>query len=322
LPRQAVCSLGHRLYAFWERFREDFKTQTRDGSDYAYHYLSGLLRMDTKRHFAGIGREAGISGQNLQHFMSASPWSGQAVCRRVQEELKATPELTASGVLLIDESADEKAGDKSAGVGRQYNGRLGKVEMSQVAVLLSYLNLKVAQGFWSWIDGALFLPEVWFGDSHETLRQRLGVPPEMRFKTKVELAWELIERALAANIPFDLVGFDCLYGRESVSCAPRCARPASSTWRKCRRIPQSTWTLPSWVCRPASLSVAASLRPSRSWPGRRCAWTDLARAAALAGRSGQGHRSGGVVRPVCRPPGLDGARGRGGGGVAGDAEGK
>lgn len=140
MPRQAVSSLGHRLYTFWERFREDFRTTTRDGSGYAYHYLSGLLRMDTKRHFAGIGREVGISGQNLQHFMSESPWSGPAVCRRVQEELKATPELIAGGVLLIDESADEKAGAKSAGAGRQYNGRLGKVEMSQVAVLLSYLN--------------------------------------------------------------------------------------------------------------------------------------------------------------------------------------
>jgi SRSO17 transposase len=103
--------------------------------------------METQRHFAGISREVGINGQKLQHFMSESPWSGQAVCRRVQEELKATPELIAGGVLLIDESADEKAGDQSVGAGRQYNGRLSKVEMSQVAVLLSYLNLKVVQGF-------------------------------------------------------------------------------------------------------------------------------------------------------------------------------
>jgi SRSO17 transposase len=61
----------------------------------------------------------------------------------------------------------------------------------------------------------LFLPEVWFGDSHEKLRQRLGVPQEVSFKTKVELAWELIERALVTGLPFELVGFDCLYGRSS-----------------------------------------------------------------------------------------------------------
>jgi SRSO17 transposase len=188
--------------------------------------------MDTKRHFAGIGREVGLSGQNLQHFMSESPWSGPAVCRRVQDELKATPPLTAGGVLLVDESADERAGAKSAGAARQYNGRLGKVEMSPVAVLLSYVNLKVAQGFWSGIDGALFLPEGGFGTRHEKWRQRLGVPPQRRFQTQVELAWELIERALAADLPFERVGFDGLEGRSGerrvkVRQAPRGRTPST-----------------------------------------------------------------------------------------------
>jgi hypothetical protein len=54
-------------------------------------------------------------------------------------------------VLRVDESA-EKAGDKSAGVGKQYNGRMGKVETSPVGVLLSSVNLKVAQGFWTWLE--------------------------------------------------------------------------------------------------------------------------------------------------------------------------
>jgi SRSO17 transposase len=77
----------------------------------------------------------------------------------VQDELKATPELVRGGVLLVDESAEEKASAKSAGAGRQYNGRMGKVEMSPVGGLLSYVKLQVAQGFWSGIDGRLFLPE-------------------------------------------------------------------------------------------------------------------------------------------------------------------
>jgi hypothetical protein len=47
--------------------------------------------MKGERHFAGIGREAGVEGQNIQHFMSESPWSGEAVCRQVQDELKARP---------------------------------------------------------------------------------------------------------------------------------------------------------------------------------------------------------------------------------------
>ena len=88
--------------------------------------------METDRHFTGISRETGVSGQNLQPFMSAWPWSREAVCRHVQAELKATPE-------------GESECQEHRGTGRQYNGHLGKMEMSQVRVLLSYVNLKVAQ---------------------------------------------------------------------------------------------------------------------------------------------------------------------------------
>jgi SRSO17 transposase len=114
-------------------------------------------------------------------------------------------------VLLVDESAEEKARAKSAGAGRQYNGCLGKVEMSPV-VLLSYVNLKVAQGLWSWIEGRLLLPEARFKADQKALRKRLGVPKDLHFKTQVELAWEMIEAALIQAIPFEIVGFDSLYG--------------------------------------------------------------------------------------------------------------
>jgi SRSO17 transposase len=67
-----------------------------------------------------------VGGQNIEHFMSESPWSGEVVCRQEQDELKGRPELLLGGVLLVDESADEKAGDKVAGAGKQYNGRMGK----------------------------------------------------------------------------------------------------------------------------------------------------------------------------------------------------
>jgi SRSO17 transposase len=177
--------------------------------------LSGLLRMETHRHFTGIGREAGVEGQNMQHFMSNSPWSGAAVCAQVQKELQATPALTTGGVLLVDESADEKASDQSAGSSKQYNGRLGKVETSQVGVFLSYVNLKVPQGFWTWITGQLFLPEAWFNEHHQALRKRLGIPDSLIFNTKIELAWDAIKEVIDRNLPFEIVGFDTLYGRDS-----------------------------------------------------------------------------------------------------------
>ena len=169
--------------------------------------------METNRHYKGIGREAGVEGQNIQHFMSNSPWSGEAVYRQVQDELKTLVGLTAGGVLLVDESANEKASDASAGTAKQYNGRLGKVETSQVGVFLSYVNLQVAPGFWTWIRGKLFLPEAWFEAGDEKRRKRQGIPESLRFKTKVELAWEGIQEVIAGGLKFEIVGFDTWYGR-------------------------------------------------------------------------------------------------------------
>jgi SRSO17 transposase len=194
---------------FWTRFRHCFWTQTRDQSLKAYHYLGGLLRMKEKRTFAGIGRNTGQSGENIQHFMSNSPWSTEAVYTQVQAEIATTPELRTGGMLLLDESADAKAGTKTAGTGRQYNGRLGKVDVCQVGVFLAF----VKDDAWTWVAGDLFLQEHWFEAKMAKERQRLGIPSERTFKTKVELGWEMIRQAQANGLPFEAVGCDDLYGR-------------------------------------------------------------------------------------------------------------
>jgi len=110
-------NLAQRLFGFWQRFQVLLKTKTRDTSEYAYCYMSGQLRMEERRNFANIGCNTGVSEQNMQHFMSNSPWSAQAVIRQVQVEIAATPGLGPGGVLILDESANKKAGDKSAGSG-------------------------------------------------------------------------------------------------------------------------------------------------------------------------------------------------------------
>jgi SRSO17 transposase len=127
--------------------------------------------------------------------------------------VKARPELTRGAVVLVDESAEAKASDFSAGTAKPYNGRLGKVETSQVGVFLSYVNLTAAAGFWTWITGKRFLPEAWFETSYQKRRKRLGIPESLRFKTKVELAWDGIEEVIAGGLPFEIVGFDSRYGR-------------------------------------------------------------------------------------------------------------
>ncbi len=209
LPREAVRSLGTRLQAFHQRYAWCFQTKTRSASHRAFDYVSGLLRMTAERNFATIGRMTNVAEQNMHHFMSNSPWSSRDVLRQVRDEIQQVAEFRAGGMLVLDESADEKASDKTVGAGKQHNGRLGKVETSQVGTFLAYVNRDV----WTWVDAELFVPEAWFSRKKAALRKKLGVPGERTFATKIELGWQMIERVQAEGFPFEAVGFDALYGR-------------------------------------------------------------------------------------------------------------
>jgi len=212
LPVEAVSTLSKRLHAFWRRFRRDFKTHTRDTSECAYDYLRGQLTMDTTRNFASIARHTtGDDGQALQHFMSQSPWSGQTVFTQIQDEIKATEALSQGGTLILDESADEKAGPDSAGASRQYNGRLGKVDLCQVSTCLLYANGRV----WAMVDGELFLPDEWFDEEQAHKRNTLGIPKERQFQKKADLGLPMVKRAKANGVPFELLACDAFYGRDS-----------------------------------------------------------------------------------------------------------
>lgn len=184
------------------------RTRTRDTSEYGLDYLSGLLRMETKRNIANIGRQTETPGQNLHHFISHSNWSSAELIAAVQAEIKDHPAFE-KAMLVLDESAEEKSGAHSTGAGRQHNGRLGKIEMSQVGVFLSLVTPEVN----TWIDGELYLPAAWFEDDQAEQRQAVGLPKELKFKTKPALGWEMIQRVQAGGIPFEAVAMDDLYGR-------------------------------------------------------------------------------------------------------------
>ena len=213
LPAEAVADLADRLRRVWSRFRDCFKTKTRDTSQYALAYLRGLLTMETKRHFTNIARrviDPDDDGQSLQHFMSDSPWSAQAVFAQIQAEIRRRPDLQ-GGMLTLDESGDKCSGPQKAGAARQYLGPLGKVDLGQVGVGLGYYK----DGIWALVDAELYLPETWFDDDHAELRQRWHIPQDRVFMTKPELGLEMIRRAKENGLPFEVVGCDSLYGRDS-----------------------------------------------------------------------------------------------------------
>jgi SRSO17 transposase len=169
--------------------------------------------MEDQRNFANVERRVkpGSDGQNLQHFMSDSPWLSRAVYKQIQKDIKREPALKEGGVLILDESADKKAGEASAGAARQWDGRHGKLDLCQVATALAFAH--PATGLWTWVDAELFLPEHWLDKAHKELRQKLGIPAERVFQTKPELGLAMIRRAVQHGLPFQRVAADDLYGR-------------------------------------------------------------------------------------------------------------
>ena len=168
--------------------------------------------MEDQRNFANIDRRLNRrDGQPLQHFMSESPWRSQAVFQQIWSDIRHEPLLQSGGMVILDECPDAKAGDHSAGAGRQHNGRLGKVELSQVATCLAYLH--PATQTWALVDGELFLPECWFTRTYAARRREVGLPPDRTFATKPALGLAMIQRVQAQGLPFETVACDELYGR-------------------------------------------------------------------------------------------------------------
>jgi SRSO17 transposase len=194
-----------------EKYHDSFRTKTHDKSKYADGYVSGLLRIEADRNMANIARKTGMDTQSMQHFMSYSPWSSSGLIAEVQDDIKTHSEFQRGAMLVIDESAEQKAGEYSAGAGRQHNGRLGKIEMSQVGVFAALVTPRVN----TWVDGELFFPACWFEEDYADKRRKVGFPQGQTFKTKPELAWEIVQRLQAKGLPFDAIAMDDLYGRNA-----------------------------------------------------------------------------------------------------------
>src|SRR3954453_11243283 len=109
-------------------------------------------------------------------------------------------------VLVIDETGFLKQGQGSYGVGRQYTGSAGKITNCQIGVFAAYVSDKGS----AFIDRRLYLPQDWTNKPER--RSAAQVPDSIRFVTKPQMAAEMIERALAAGVPFDWVATDTVYG--------------------------------------------------------------------------------------------------------------
>jgi SRSO17 transposase len=148
--------------------------------------------------------------QSLLHFVGAGGWSDEKVLAKISELV--VPAITKHGPIeawIIDDTGLPKKGRHSVGVKPQYCGQLGKEANCQVAVSLSIANhfASLPVGY------RLYLPKEWAED--RARRDRAGVPEDIRFKTKQQIALELIQRAHAAGLPLGVLLMDLDYGRDS-----------------------------------------------------------------------------------------------------------
>ena len=148
--------------------------------------------------------------QSLLHFVGAGGWSDEKVLAKISELV--VPAIAKHGPIevgIIDDTGIPKKGRHSVGVKPQYCGQLGKEANCQVAVSLSIANhfASLPVGY------RLYLPKEWAED--RTRRDRAGVPEDIRFKTKQQIALELVQRAHAAGLPLGVLLMDLDYGRDS-----------------------------------------------------------------------------------------------------------
>jgi SRSO17 transposase len=194
------------LAAYWALFAPAFGRveQFRRSQVYLKGLLSNLGRKTTER----IALEFSENVRDLQHFMGQSPWDTAPLVAIHQRQMGATLG-EADGVVLIDESGVVKQGADSVGVGPQYCGAVGKVANSQNGVYLGYVSRK---GY-GLVTSQLYVLEDWFDEAHAAKRRLCGVPEELAYKTKPQIALELLAAAVKrGSLPFQWVAADELYG--------------------------------------------------------------------------------------------------------------
>jgi SRSO17 transposase len=206
-------------------------------------YVAGLMSDAHKKNAEAIAWEVGEGRvRALQRLLTSARWDEAAVVDRHQQ---VVTELFGSdnGILIVDDTGFRKKGVFSCGVGRQYSGTLGKRDNCQVGVFLSYA---VPETYHTLLDRRLYLQQDWFTPHWAEQRARAHVPDDAVFRTKGQLALEMLDAAIARGVPHSWINMDAGYGE-----APWFLDALhSSGERYAAAVPEATRV---WTERPATL---------------------------------------------------------------------
>jgi len=209
--------MGHSMEQMFQDYLGSIATAVShaDRSGPLGEYLTGLLLPIERKSVEPMAamlepHHTSTTHQRLHHFVSKSAWSDEGLLQAVRRW--ALPQITAHDdlkVWIIDDTGFPKKGRHSVGVSRQYCGQLGKQDNCQVAVSLSVAGERVSlpAGY------RLYLPQEWAKE--RTRRSAAGIPQEVEFETKPEIALGLIGAACAEEIPRGVVLADAGYGNDT-----------------------------------------------------------------------------------------------------------
>jgi SRSO17 transposase len=283
---QNMKSLESRLMRFLEDLLEPMGRSER--RHWAQVYVQGLLLDGERKSIEPMAaRIPGADVQALRQFVGQSPWAVEQVQRGLAR--KMVDLLSQAQVWIIDETAFPKAGAHSVGVARQYCGTLGKVANCQVAVSLHWSSAEASCPLlWR-----LYLPQEWLENGARA--EEVKVPPGTVYRSKTELALEVIDQALAWGLPVLPVVADSFYGNDfgfrqalrerHLSYAVQ-VEPSTVVWTTDPNLPlpppkktgrPRKYPPLSALPRPESLEKVAQQVPGKAW--RTVTWREGSRGA-------------------------------------------
>ncbi len=195
--------------SFVNSYSGHFESHRHDVSGKAHQYACGLMQAGSRKNMDRMAEVVPESkSRNLQQFLTHSKWEARAVMDHVARDADALLGDEENACLLIDETSFKKQGRKSVGTARQWLGRQGKVDNGQVAVFGALANDRLAVP----VDERLYLPKEWTDDPERC--REAGIPEsEQTFRTKDELALEIVAHARRNGLRFGWVGADAGYGK-------------------------------------------------------------------------------------------------------------
>ncbi len=209
LTKEQLENMTDELKTYHEIYSPYFTTEARKTN--GYNYLHGLLNPEIHRKTSeniALATTGPKNVRSMQNFIGQSKWSCDPILAEHHRQT-ATWLGDSNGILAIDGSDMPKQGRDSIGVQRQYCGQLGKTANCQAGVFLGYSSPK---GY-TLLDRRLYVPEVWFTPEYTEKRYKAEIPITLEFKTKNQLAWNMIE-ATSKVLPARWLTMDEAFGRD------------------------------------------------------------------------------------------------------------